>query len=454
PQSYSAPKPVRRAPLTDVSPSPLPSLSVSPAFSVPAVAAPITAEPEALLDEIGDDRERLEPGDPRILIVDNDENFARFLLDLAHDHGFKGLVSSSGAAAVALARDYQPDAITLDIRLPDIDGWKVFDRLRNDLATRHIPVHVISTDEEVERGLGLGAVTVIPKPIRTKETLDRAFEAIRTDAQRDEKVVLVVMAEDVNRIEALSSLGGVQLDVISVATREEALERLAKRRVDCVVVEPMLGDRSGLELAEEIVQCANGDRPIPVLMYSARPLGKKEEALLRRLSESSPVRSVHSPDRLLDLVTFFAHVPTQELPREHRARLERLHQSNALLAGKKVLVVDDDIRNIFALTSVLEKQEMQVLSAETGQAAIDTLQTTPGIDVVLMDIMMPGMDGYDAIRAIRRQPRFRSLPIVAVTAKAMKGDREKTIEAGAWDYLSKPVDADQMLSVLRAWLCR
>ncbi|MGH7822691.1 MAG: response regulator, partial [Candidatus Binatia bacterium] len=250
-------------------------------------------------------------------------------------------------------------------------------------------------------------------------------------------------------------VGDAGIETAAVSTAAEALAALEAEPLafGCAVIDPFLADGGGLALAERIAG-ADGPRTLPVVLYAPRDLSKKEEAQLKRLATAAPVKEVKSLGRLLDQIVLFLHLPADSLPAPKKELIEKLHRSEEVLAGRTALIVDDDIRNIFALTSVLEKQKMTVLSAETGKAAIEMLHKTPGIDVVLMDIMMPGMDGYETMRAIRRSTKFRSLPIIAVTAKAMKGDREKTIEAGAWDYLSKPVDTDQMLSVLRAWLCR
>ncbi|MGH7859905.1 MAG: response regulator, partial [Candidatus Binatia bacterium] len=444
PQSYVAPRSARRS-----------SIPVIETRSVPAVAEAESVDALPPPSEAIDDRERIEPGDRVLLIVDNDESFARYLLDLARELGMKGLVAASGVAAVTLAHEYHPDAITLDIRLPDIDGWRVLDRLKSDLETRHVPVHIISTDEDGRRGLALGAVEAIAKPIRSREILDEVFAGIRRSIESRPKTLLVAVADGEVRRRIVGWMNEAGVEAAPVATAAEAVAGLEANPLGfgCAVLDPFLPEGGGLDLAERIAG-PTSTRKLPVILYAPRDLSKKEEAQLKRLAATGPVKEVKSLERLLDQAALFLHLPSASLPPEKREVIEKLHRSESVLAGKRALIVDDDIRNIFALTSVLEKQKMTVLSAETGKAAIETLHRIPGIDVVLMDIMMPDMDGYETMRAIRRSAKFRSLPIIAVTAKAMKGDREKTIEAGAWDYLSKPVDTDQMLSVLRAWLCR
>jgi CheY-like chemotaxis protein len=269
---------------------------------------------------------------------------------------------------------------------------------------------------------------------------------------RAKKLLVAVGREELRRT-VLAQVADAGLEVTAARTAAEASAALAADRFDCTIVDLSLPDSSGLDLAERIAGRPS-ERKTPVIVYAPNGLSKTDTARMKRLSAALPVKEVQSPERLFDQTALFLHLPVAGLPEGKRSVLEKLYQSDELLTGKKVLIVDDDIRNIFALTSVLEKERMEIFSAETGKGAVETLHNTPGIDVVLMDIMMPDMDGYETMRTIRKSARFRSLPIIAVTAKAMKGDREKTIEAGAWDYLSKPVDAEQMLSVLRAWLCR
>jgi HAMP domain-containing protein/signal transduction histidine kinase/CheY-like chemotaxis protein len=399
-----------------------------------------------------DDRESLEPGDRVVLIVDNDENFARFLLDLVREQGWKGILATRGADAVAQARERRPDAITLDISLPDIGGWRVFERLRCDAATRHIPVYVITTEEDSGKGLRMGAIGLLQKPINSRDELEAAFAAIRTAVEEPAKELLLVSGH--------ASLPPDMLELVSfegaqahLASPGEAAARLAERRWAGVVMVTDGGEpREASQLEELVRQCV--ERRVPALLYTPGAMSKRVERLLKKLGSLPVLRHVQSPERLVDQVALLLHQPLVELGDERRRMVQGLYETPELLAGRKVLIVDDDIRNIFALTSVLERYDMEVLAAETGRGAIATLERTPGIDIVLMDIMMPDMDGYETIRSIRRAGTWRDLPIVAVTAKAMKGDREKTLEAGAWDYLAKPVDTEHMLSVLRGWLYR
>ncbi|MGE5716195.1 MAG: HAMP domain-containing protein, partial [Acidobacteriota bacterium] len=444
PQSYEPPKPAAR---TEAEPAT--ATGVVTLMSERDAAR----EPEQLAAppiDVADDRETIQAGDQVLLIVDNDENFARFLLDMAHENGFKGIVTARGADAVSLARERVPDAVTLDLQLPDMDGWRVLDRLKSDLSTRHIPVYVISTQDDADRGVILGALGVLKKPIKSKAMLDGVFETVKAFLTRPEREILLVARE--NALAPLATcFEGVPLR--AVLPGPEALGALDEKRYRCVLLAPSLDDEDSIATSEEVLRLS-ASRSIPVLAWLPDSPSGAEEVAIRRLAHAGPFRPVSSHERLVDQSALFLHQSLSEIPPDRRHLIESLYSNDRALAGRTVLIVDDDIRNIFAMTSILERHDMRVLAAETGRAAIATLETTEGIDVVLMDIMMPDMDGYDTLRAIRKVPRFRSLPIIAVTAKAMKGDREKTLEAGAWDYLAKPVEADHMLSVLRAWLHR
>jgi HAMP domain-containing protein/signal transduction histidine kinase/CheY-like chemotaxis protein len=420
-----------------------------------AADEPVAEEATAtqLVNEVGDDRDNIQSGDRVLLIVENDLGFARFLLDAAREKGFKGLVTSLGAAALAMTREYKPDALTLDIFLPDIEGWRVLDRLKNDVLARHTPVCVISTDDARERALRSGALAFVAKPIKTRETVDHLLDFLKDFSDRPLKRLLVVDPNASRRERIVDCLDAGDVQVTSVSAGAEALDVIRQQPVDCMVLDARLSDLSPSALAEELAR-GSPIRPLPLILYGEGEAIPDNDTAWRQLDEVCTVRRVHSQDRLLDQATFFLHRNIAKLPEAKRAQLESLHSSNKVLPGKKVLIVDDDMRNIFALSTVLEEHDMVILSADNGRDAIRILQSEPGIDVVLMDIMMPEMDGIDTMREIRKIPALQSLPIIAVTAKAMKGDRERCIEAGAWDYLSKPVDAEQMLAVLRAWLHR
>ena len=401
---------------------------------------------------IPDDRDNITAGDRVLLIVENDLSFAPILLDAAREKGFKGVVAVRGDIGLAMARQMKPDAITLDIDLPALDGWTVLDRLKHDPATRHIPVHIISVTDEVLRGLKLGAIAHLGKPVTT-EALNAALGTIGGFIDRKVKNLLVVEDNDVERNSIVELIGNGDVHTTAVATGAEALEALEQTPFDCIVLDLGLSDMTGFELLDKVRASATLSQ-IPVIVYTGKELTKKQETELRRVAETIIIKDVKSLDRLLDETALFLHRVESNLPEPKRKLLERLHNTDPALAGKKVLVVDDDIRNIFALTSILEQYDMEVLYAENGKDGIEMLKNTTGIDAVLMDVMMPEMDGYEAMRAIRKMRKFKTLPIISLTAKAMKGDREKCIEAGASDYITKPVDTDQLISLLRVWLYR
>jgi HAMP domain-containing protein/CheY-like chemotaxis protein len=428
--------------------APAPAAANIPAGEAYNAARQTLAAEEAAV--VSDDRHAIFDGERVVLIVEDDANFAGILLDLAREKGFKGLVATTGEAALALARRYKPDAVTLDIKLPDRDGWTVLDRLKHDPATSHIPVHIISGEEQRQRALNVGAVTHLQKPV-SRDDLASAFDRIAAFAERRVRRLLVVEDDDAQRMGIVELIGNGDVQTTAVATGAEALAALAAEDFDCMVLDLRLPDMSGFELIERVQKELN--RPdLPVIIYTGKELSPKEETQLRRVSDAIIVKEASSPERLLAETALFLHRVEANLPEQKRRMLEQLHRRDPVLAGRKVLVVDDDVRNIFALTSVLESHEMQVVHAENGREGIELLRNTDGVEVVLMDIMMPGMDGYEAIREIRRDERFKNLPIIALTAKAMKADRDRCIEAGASDYISKPLDVDQLLSLLRVWL--
>jgi CheY-like chemotaxis protein len=399
---------------------------------------------------IEDDRGQTGPEDHVVLIVEDDLNYARLLVDLAHSKGLKAVVAPRGAAALALARELKPDAITLDIHLPDFDGWRVLDRLKVDLATRHIPVHIITVDDDPQPAVTQGALGYLKKP-QTQESLEQAFNELKSFIERPVKDLLIVEDDEVQRTNITQLIGNGDVKTTAVGSGHEALEALRSKRFDCMVLDLGLPDMSGVELLEQIKKEA-GTRPLPIVVYTARDLAEDEQRKLRGLAESIVIKDVRSPERLVDETALFLHRNAAKLPQKQRGMIESLY--HGVLEGKKALLVDDDVRNIFAMTSVLERFKMDVVSAETGRDALALLQQDKDIDVVLMDIMLPGMDGYETMGAIRQIAEFEDLPIIAVTAKAMKGDREKCLAAGASDYISKPVDADQLRSIMALWLRR
>ena len=386
------------------------------------------------------------------MIIEDDARFARILLDMAHRTSFKGLVASRGDAGLDLARRHVPDAIMLDIQMPGMEGWAVLDRLKHSPETRHIPVHVISVRDDLERGLRRGALACLQKPISGQD-LEAAFANIRAFLERDVRTLLVVEDDPAEREGILKLIGDGDVRSTAVGTAREALDALQAGRFDCMVLDLRLPDMGGLELIETIRK-RPGLRELPIVVYAAEDLVRDQAPRLEELAESVIIKGEKSPERLLDETALFLHRVEANLPESKRRILRQVRGSDPILAGRKVLIVDDDARNLFALTGLLERQKMQVLVAENGQEAIAVLDQDPGVELVLMDIMMPEMDGYEAMRAIRRMEQFRALPIIALTAKAMKGDRENCIEAGASDYIAKPVDTEQLLSLLRVWLYR
>jgi HAMP domain-containing protein/signal transduction histidine kinase/DNA-binding response OmpR family regulator len=415
--------------------------------------APLILELPKLVNEVGDDRDAIGTGDPVLLVVENDLGFAKLLLETGREQGFKVLATSLGAAALAMAREYKPDAITLDICLPDVDGWRVLNRLKNDIALRHIPVWVISTEECNDRALDCGAIGVSSKPFQSQGMLERVLEGIRNRISRRQKAIMVIGPDPARRDQIVNFIGGDEIRVMQTASASDALQRLEREAVDCVILDSAPPDMS-TEAFVERLRSSDAAVSFPVILYSDEPARAEDIRSYETATGTMTVRQVCSLERLLDQTTWILHTAVEKLPDPQRQTLEQLYCADAVLASKKVLIVDDDIRNIFALTSILEWRDMVIVSAETGRDAIRILQSNPDIDVVLMDIMMPEMDGLDTMRVIRKLPQFNALPIIAVTAKAMKGDREKCIQAGAWDYLSKPVDSEQLLSVLRVWLHR
>ncbi len=403
-------------------------------------------------ETIEDDRASIQAGDRVILIVEDEPHFARILLDFAHERGFKALVAMYGQTALTLARQYRPDAITLDIELPDMSGWTILDYLKHEPATRHIPVHIISAVGEDERSRKLGALAWISKPV-DKEALEQSFARMEDFLARKVKNLLVVEDQPAERDRIVALISNGDVNITTASTGADALAALKQTHFDCLVLDLGLPDTSGFEVIEEIKKDLSL-RTLPIIVYTARELTQEEETRLKKVIKSVIVKDVRSPERLLDEVTLFLHQVEADLPDVKRRILEQVRKTDPMLAGKKVLIVDDDVRNIFSLAAVLERHKMEVLSAENGKDAINLLKKTPDIEIILMDVMMPEMDGYETMRAVRKLSKFKTLPIISLTAKAMKGDREKCIEAGASDYITKPVNTEQLLSLLRVWLYR
>jgi HAMP domain-containing protein/CheY-like chemotaxis protein/signal transduction histidine kinase len=442
-------------PQTYVGPSAA-SMAVASSVSIPApmlASSLLSARvPEYQAEQIVDDRDHLQPDDAILLIVEDDPHYARVMCDLSRDRGFKVLVATRGAEALVLAREYHPTAVSLDVFLPDMLGWTVLSHLKQDPATRHIPVQMLTLDEDRQHGLARGAFTFVTKPTTT-EGLEAALARIKEYATPRRKRLLVVEDNAAEQLSIRELLGHDDIDIAVADTGKTALAILHEEPFDCVVLDLRLPDMSGFEVLERLRDDVSLS-DVPVVVFTGKELSPEEDARLHTLARSVVVKGVESPERLLDETALFLHRVVADLPVEKQQMLDRLHRSDDALFGRKVLVVDDDVRNIFALSSVLERRGMTVLTAGTGREAIATLDATPDLAIVLMDIMMPEMDGYETMQVIRHNPAFQRLPIIALTAKAMKGDREKCLEAGASDYLAKPVNTEQLLSALRMWLHR
>jgi len=387
-----------------------------------------------------------------VLIIEDDPHYARILLGLARDKGFKGLVAMKGAVGLSLARQYKPTAISLDIFLPDMLGWTVLNQLKLDPDLRHIPVQILTLEEERQHGLSHGAFSYLMKE-PTTEKLEQSFDKLKDFAIPRTRRLLVIEDNEIERDAVIELLGYDDIDITSAGSGEKALDLLEKHRFDCVVLDLRLPDMTGFDLLEQMKD-SEELASVPVVVFTGKDLSHEEQLRLNVMAKSIVLKDVQSPERLLDETALFLHRIVTQLPAEKQAMLERLHNSTEVLRGRKVLVVDDDARNIFALTSVLENHEVEVLSATNGRQAIEIMESTPGLEMVLMDIMMPEMDGYETMREIRKKAQFRTLPILALTAKAMKGDREKCLDAGASDYIAKPVNTVQLLSLMRVWLFR
>ena len=403
-------------------------------------------------ERVDDDRDTIQAGDLVLLIIEDAPHFARLLCDLSRDNGFKVLLASRGADGLALAHRFHPTAISLDVFLPDMLGWTVLNHLKHDPDTRHIPVQMLTVDEDRRHGLSRGAFAFVTKPAQTQR-LEEALARIKDYVAPRRKRLLVVEDSPREQFSIRQLLDYDDIDLVVVGRGEDALRTLQEEKVDCVVLDLRLPDMSGFDLLERLSENPESS-DVPVVVFTGKVLSAEEDARLRTLARSVVVKGVESPERLLDETALFLHRLIADLPAEKQALLEKLHQSDEALVGKNVLVVDDDVRNIFAVASVLERHGMSVVTAETGQEALAKIASNPDMAMVLMDIMMPDMDGYETIRAIRQSVSLGRLPIIALTAKAMKGDREKCFDAGASEYLAKPVNTEQLLSVLRMLLHR
>ncbi|MEA2684984.1 MAG: hypothetical protein QOE93_179, partial [Actinomycetota bacterium] len=443
-----------------------------PDFDVPALPSPAAPlSPESMLaaaalvreddEDAGDDRNSLQAGDRVLLVVGADTDVIDTTVELGRARGFKVVVARRGDAALVLARDHHPDAILLDTALPGIDGLALLEELKRLAPTRHIPVHIISGTDQRHSALAAGALAYFQKPV-SPDDLSQAVGELMRFIETAVRRVLVVEDDDRERASIMELVGGDDqgVEVTGVGSSEEALAALEEQHFDCMVLDLKLPRTSGFGLLERL-KSDERFAQLPVIVYTGKELTRREETRLKKYAETIIVKDVRSPERLLDETALFLHRVEATLPAEKRRMIEQLHTADAVFRGKRVLIVDDDVRNVFALTSALEGLGIDVQFAENGRDAVEILNisaggTDAGFDLVLMDMMMPEMDGYETMRNIRAplndDARFGRLPIIALTAKAMKGDREQSIAAGASDYITKPVDVEQLLSLMRVWL--
>ncbi|MFT0862168.1 response regulator, partial [Ancylobacter sp. G4_0304] len=423
----------------------------------PAPAPP--ADPSALrpLDGLADDRDALDPGSRVILVVEDDLPFARILRDLVHELGFKCVVTTTADDGVLAARRYLPHAVILDMGLPDHSGMTVLDRMKRDVATRHIPVHVVSANDYVETAMSYGAAAFMLKPVK-REELASALDRLETRLSQPMRRILIVEDDPAQRLGLGELLATKDVETVGVASAAEALARLGAETFDCMVLDMTLPDASGLDLLEQLDADEGASFP-PVIVYTARDLTADEELRLRRYSKSIIIKGAKSPERLIDEVTLFLHQVVSDLPERQQRLLAASLNRDALLDGRRILVVEDDVRNVFAITSIFEPHGAAVQIARNGREALQALdrvesEGASSIDLVLMDVMMPEMDGLTATREIRARPAWRGLPVIMLTAKAMADDQEECLAAGANDYLAKPLDVDKLLSLARVWMPR
>ncbi|MGC4002346.1 MAG: response regulator [Pirellulales bacterium] len=404
-----------------------------------------------------DDRRAL-TGDRRvILVVEDDDNFARILFDLAHELDFQCLTAATAEEALAVAAQYTPHAIVLDLGLPDHSGLTVLDRLKHDRRTRHIPVHIVSGVDYAQTALSLGAVGYMLKPVKREDLAD-ALKRLESRLEQRMRRVLVV-EDDIRQRESLCSLlRSHDVEAVGVGNASECLAQLQEHTFDCMVLDLSLPDASGYSLLEKLSREDAYSFP-PVIVYTGRELSADEEQRLRKYSKSIIIKGAKSPERLLDEVTLFLHQMVSELPAEQQRMLEKARSRDAAIEGRRILIVEDDVRNVFALTSILEPRGAKTTIARNGLEALRALEassasTDDRIELVLMDVMMPEMDGLTAMREIRKRSEWKKLPVIMLTAKAMKDDQENCISAGANDYMAKPLHVDKLLSLVRVWMPR
>lgn len=422
--------------------------------AVKKIAETESSLPDAPLTVLqsSDDRYNISENDRVVLIIEDDQQFGSVLLDLVRERRYKGIVAVEGIAGITMARHYKPDAIFLDLMLPVMSGIDVLKHLKNDPDLRHIPVQIVSSSDQKKDTLNAGAFDYIQKPASTAD-LNRAFEKLESFSSRKVKRVLIVEDNETQNLAIKELIGNSDVKCSSAFLGKEALKLLEREKFDCMILDLGLPDISGFDLLEQI-KLNDSIEPLPIVVYTGKDLGKEDAAKLNKLASTVVLKTAKSHERLLDETILFLHSVEARLPKEKQNLIRKLHKADELLRGKKVLIADDDIRNIYSLTNALEDEEIVSIVADNGRAAVDALKADPTIDLVLMDIMMPEMDGYEATIEIRKDDRFKRLPIIALTAKAMKGDKERCLAVGMSDYVSKPVDMGKLLSLMRLWLYR
>ncbi len=407
-------------------------------------------QPSPPLEAIEDDRANLKTTDRSLLIIEDDRVFSKVVMDLAKQTHFKCLIAEDGKEGLEFVEKYKPNAIILDVGLPQLDGWSVMERLKDNPKTRHIPVHFMSGYDQSMDAKRMGAIGYLHKPINM-EQLGKAFKDIEQFIDQSVKNLLVVVDNDSHQQKIVDLTGSGDVKMTVVATKAAALEQLKNTSFECMIIDVDVEQASGIQLLEQLSKEDNQSQ-IPVILHAERDLSESEQALLQQIAQNLTVKTVKSPERLLDEATLFLHQVASKLPEEQQQMLRLVHDKEAILKDKKVMIVDDDVRNSFSLMTVLEDKDMEVVVASNGKEALSLLEEHADISLILMDIMMPEMDGYETMHQIRKKPQYHQLPILAITAKAMKDDRNKCIEAGANDYLPKPVDNDKLLSMMRVWL--
>jgi CheY-like chemotaxis protein len=406
---------------------------------------------------IEDDRDALTDAKRVLLVIEDDDTFAAIVRDLSRELGFQSVVAGTAEEALSLAKEFMPSAIVLDIGLPDQSGLAVLDRLKHDVKTRHIPIHVVSGTDHTETAYSLGAIGYALKPV-DREQLVELLQKLEARLSQRLHRVLIVEDDPVQREAVAKLLGTRDVQTVTASTAAECLDLLRSDTFDCMVLDLTLPDASGYSLLETLSQESAYAFP-PVIVYTGRELSADDEQKLRRYSKSIIIKGAKSPERLLDEVSLFLHQVISELPDEQQKMIRKARNRDALLEGRRILIVEDDVRNVYALTNILEPRGAIIEIARNGREALATLQKAsddPGssIDLILMDVMMPVMDGLSATREIRKNPAWKKLPIITLTAKAMPDDQQRCIEAGANDYMAKPLDVEKLLSLVRVWMPR